>query len=221
MALSGIVFDFDGVLFDSEKHWAHVENPYLRKHIPAWKDTDYARLVGESLPEVYRFLVNVYRFQVSAQQYFADYEKMAVTLYSELAKPLPNVQELLSSIEADDDLSVAIASSAKPDWIMLALRAHNLQNYFPIVITAHDEHIQHGKPAPDVYLEAASRLALDVTQLLAIEDSYNGVKAARAANIFCVGLKNGVNEDQDLTEANVAVNGYEEMSVDYLKGLVK
>jgi len=221
MSLSGIVFDFDGVLFDSEEHWAYVENPYLRMHIPAWKDAYYAQLVGKSLPEVYQFLVDMHHFRVSAEQYFADYEKMAVRLYSELTKPLPKLQELLKSIKQDGSLSVAIASSSKPDWIMMALRAHNLQSYFPIVVTAHDEHIQHGKPAPDVYLDAADRLGLDAAQLIAIEDSCNGVKAARAANIFCVGLRNTVNDDQDLSEANVIVNGYGDISVDYVKGLVQ
>ena len=221
MALSGIVFDFDGVLFDSEKHWILVENPYLRKYIPTWKDAYYAQLVGKSLSEVYQTLVDTYGFHLTAEQYFADYEMMAVKLYSELAKPLPKLQKLLEFIKEDSNVSVAIASSSKPDWIMMALRAHNLQGHFPIVITAHDSNIRRGKPAPDVYLEATRRLGLGVAQLVAIEDSCSGVKAARAANIFCVGLRNGVNDDQDLSDANVVVNGYGEISVDYLSELIK
>lgn len=204
--LHGIIFDFDGVIVDSEKHWAKVENPYLRRHIPSWQDNNYAALVGRSLPEVHDYLTSR-GFDVSAEEYFADYEEMAQELYRDLAQPLDQVTNLVTWAQ-DHEILCAIASSSKRNWIDVALRAHGLDDAFKYVISAHDPEVTRGKPAPDVYLRAVELLGISASNLIAIEDSKNGVAAAKTANLYCFGLRNGFNEDQDLTEADDILDIY-------------
>jgi beta-phosphoglucomutase-like phosphatase (HAD superfamily) len=65
----GVIFDFDGVIVDSEKHWAIIENSYLHKHIPNWADEAYSTLVGKDLSSVYDLLIRSWGFKLSKQQY--------------------------------------------------------------------------------------------------------------------------------------------------------
>lgn len=212
--IRGVIFDFDGVVVDSEKHWATVENPYLRQHIDDWQDDDYNLLLGMSLSEVHEFLANERDFGLSAKQYFADYESMAVEIYAHVARPLQGLVTLLDSLR-EARIPCAIASSSKRSWIDLALEVNGLGGRFPIIVSAHDAEVEKGKPAPDVYLRAAQLLHLPVTDVLAIEDSNNGVASARAAHIYCVGLRTVDNPGQDLSAADIELSSY-----DYLIKLV-
>lgn len=208
--IRGIIFDFDGVVVDSEKHWATVENPYLRQHIDDWQDDDYNLLLGKSLSEVHEFLAEERGFGLSAEQYFADYERMAVELYAHVARPLQGLVALLDSLR-EARIPCAIASSSKRSWIDSALEANGLGGYFPIIVSAHDAEVEKGKPAPDVYLRAAQLLHLPVTDVLAIEDSRNGVASARAASIYCVGLRTDDNPSQDLSAADIELSSYNDL----------
>lgn len=219
MVYSGIIFDFDGVLFDSEKHWGNVENPYLRRHIATWKDEDYEKLTGKSLPEVHLLLVEDFNFPLSAEQYFSEYEEMALEMYARIAQPLENLQAVLDLTESIGKKH-AIASSSKRSWITASLARYGLEEKFPVIVTAHDPDIQRGKPAPDVYLGAARRLREEPANFIAIEDSRNGVASAKAAGLFCVGLRNGFNDSQDLSEADEIIYGYDTKSMERIRNLL-
>lgn len=209
--IHGVVLDFDGVIFDSEKHWATIENPYLRRHIPYWEDSDYHQLIGKSLSEVYDFLVQTRQFSLAKQEYFDDYEVMAQGLYHALAQPLPDITHLLEAFR-NRGLRCAIASSSKRSWIDLALKSHGLKDYFEFIVSAHDPEVAYGKPAPDVYLRAVELLNEPVDTLIAIEDSQNGVTAAKAAGLFCLGLRNGDNDSQDLSAVDREFVSYKDLA---------
>jgi beta-phosphoglucomutase-like phosphatase (HAD superfamily) len=78
-----------------------------------------------------------------------------------------------------------------------------------------------GKPSPAIYLYTAQRLGVDPARCVVAEDSRNGVLAARAAGMYCIGLRNGFNDDQDLSEANIIVNGLGEIDWPTLMALVE
>jgi HAD superfamily hydrolase (TIGR01509 family) len=205
--ISGVIFDFDGVVVDSERHWADIENAYLREHLPAWKDQYYKNLIGKSLPEVHEYLKCNCGFTLSAGQYFEDYESMAIPLYRERAKLLPDLSRLLEYLQGHS-LLLAIASSSKRSWIDLALEANGLGGQFDVIVSAHDKGIQKGKPAPDVYIAAAKLLGCIPAELIAVEDSRSGILSAKAAGLICVGLRNGFNDDQDLSSADYIADGH-------------
>ena len=207
MAFSGIVFDFDGVLFDSEKHWPAVENDYLHRHMPRWKDEYYSQLIGRSLAEIHELLSKTYGFLLTQDEYFKDYDVMAQDLYASTALPLLNVDRVIANAHGRGR-SLAIASSSKRSWIDAALRRTQFAHKFSDIVTAYDSDVARSKPAPDIYLVAAKRLGLAPTQLIAIEDSKNGVLSAKAAGLYTIGIRNGFNEDQDLGSADEILLGY-------------
>jgi beta-phosphoglucomutase-like phosphatase (HAD superfamily) len=95
--LCGVIFDFDGVIVDSEKHWIDIETPYLQQHIPSWQRHNYSELVGRSLSEVHELLKAKYGFRLSLERYFHDYENMALKLYSQKAQSLKGLERLSPS----------------------------------------------------------------------------------------------------------------------------
>lgn len=215
---TGVVFDFDGVLYDSEKHWDVIENKYLTNRIPRWDPADYKNLIGRSLPEAYAYLQER-GLPLTEEQYTSDYHEMADQLYAELAQPLLGVDILLNELKSRDR-KVAIASSSKHTWIDAALRGNSLPIEFPIIVSAEDEMISKGKPAPDVYLMAAKLVGEEPSRLIAIEDSRNGVLSATSAGLYCIGLRNGFNESQDLSNANEIIHGYSTENVARIMSLL-
>lgn len=206
-------------MVDSERHWPGVENDYLRKHLTAWKDQYYKDLIGKSLPEVHEYLKRYYGFTLNAAQYYDDYENMAIPLYQRRAKSLPGLTRLLEHLQ-ERQLLLAIASSSKRSWIELALKANNLTGHFGVVVSAHDKDIQKGKPAPDVYLAAAKLLGCNPAELVAVEDSRSGVLSAKAAGLYCFGLRNGFNEEQDLSGADEIIEGYNRQTIAKIMDLI-
>lgn len=214
----GVVFDFDGVLYDSEKHWPEVENRYLIDYIPNWDPHDYRYLIGYSLPEAYKYLRSK-GLKITREKYFADYHKMAVELYSNIARPLKGIDVLLCKLAARET-KMAITSSSKRVWINAALQSNELPVAITVIVSGDDALVAKGKPAPDIYLRAAKLLNAQTSQLIAIEDSKNGVVSAKAAGFYCLGLRNGFNEAQDLSDANDIINGYSTESITKIMSLI-
>jgi HAD superfamily hydrolase (TIGR01509 family) len=215
---SGVIFDFDGVLYDSEKHWEDIENQYLLNHIPAWDPMNYKDLIGRSLEDAYEYLRNC-GFNLTEDEYAADYHNMAVRLYSNFAKPLRNIDTLLCKL-AVRKTKMAIASSSRRAWINIALQSNKLPVPIRIIVAGDDKYVAKAKPAPDVYLRVAKLLDEHTSRLIAIEDSKNGVASAKAAGLYCLGLRNGFNGTQDLNAADDVIDGYNTASITKIMGLI-
>lgn len=207
-SITGIIFDFDGVVVDSENHWPVVENPYIEQYCTGWQDEFYGQLTGMGLSEVYDLLTSRYDFSKSKEQYFEDYEKMALELYGNIAMPIAGIEELLDCLERNH-ISASIASSSKPAWIRVALKKHDLDGYFQDITSSHDLEITHGKPAPDVYLGAIAKQIGGSDSLMAIEDSTNGIRAAKAAGLFCIALNIDGTNIQDTSGADAEITTYD------------
>lgn len=90
----------------------------------------------------------------------------------------------------------------------------NLQHYFKYIVSG--DEVKNGKPAPDVYVETAKRLGISTTDCIVIEDSKNGVLAAKAAEMKCIGFQNINSGNQDLSKADIIVNSINEINLSYL-----
>lgn len=216
---SGVVFDFDGVLYDSEKRWEEIENRYLTDRIPNWSHADHKNLIGSSLKESYKYL-KTKGLLLGEGTYFSDYHQMAMALYSENAKPLINVDIILREL-ASKKVKIAIASSSRREWIDAAITNNKLAVDIPVIACIDDSPTLKGKPAPDLYLRAAELLNEHSSKLIAIEDSKAGVASAKSAGLYCFGLRNGFNETQDLRQADEIINGFTRQNVERIMGLIK
>jgi HAD superfamily hydrolase (TIGR01509 family) len=182
-----VIFDLDGVIVDSEIWWDEVRQDFAKGHDRGWTEDDRAAVMGANSAAWSRIM----RERLRLDLLDADIERVivdaVVARYRDEGAPvIPGAVETVRRIAASRP--VAIASSAHPAVIAAALDATGLAGTFPVVVSS--DEVAHGKPAPDVYLEAARRLGVDPSACLVVEDSINGVRAARAAGMTVVLVPN-------------------------------
>lgn len=217
--MQAFIFDMDGVIVDSEIHWKSVEGYYLRQIIPGWTEEDQGRIVGISLDNLFTMLRGEYGYSGSEVEFLETYHANARRIYTEKVQLLPGFETLLVLLH-EKGVRLALASSSPRDWIDWMLDRFGLRRAFDITVSA-EEIEGEGKPSPAIYLHTARALGVDPARCVVVEDSRNGVLSARAAGMYCIGLRNGFNEDQDLSEAGIVVNGLGEIDWPTLMSLVE
>lgn len=199
----------DGVIVDSEFHWQTLEGFFLASLIPSWNSIDQSKLLGLSIDHIYIMLVNEYGLQESKELFMDKYHLIAHEIYMQKTSLLPGIRELFTKLH-QHKIPLALASSSPRTWIDLVLQRFALSEMFQAVISS-DNLNGEGKPSPAIYLLTARQLNVPPTQCIAIEDSKNGVISAKSAGMFCIGLRNGFNDEQDLSTADMIVHGFEEL----------
>jgi HAD superfamily hydrolase (TIGR01509 family) len=124
-------------------------------------------------------------------------------------KPRPGILDYMAE-GRDRGLFVALVSTDDTQWIMTGLNILGLQDAFDFIECA-DGDRNLAKPSPALYMSALDRLRLFADQALAIEDSPNGIHAAKAAGLFCLGYANDVTRQLDLSEADVVVDSLDDL----------
>jgi HAD superfamily hydrolase (TIGR01509 family) len=215
---TAVIFDMDGVLVDSELHWKKLEGFFLQSLVPTWSAGDQGKIIGLSVHDLYSMLTTDYGLQKSKEEFLDLYHVMARDIYTvhvSLIEPFPR---LLADLKARA-VPVALASSSPRAWIDMMLERFSLAELFTEVVSS-DELQGKGKPAPDIYLLTAQRLGVPPEQCLVIEDSRNGVLSAKAAGMYCIGFRNGFNEEQDLSDADILLDSAAAIS-DLVLGLLE
>ncbi len=214
--MKAIIFDFDGVIVDSEYHWdAHSLEVY-REFVPTFTKDDDMKLKGRSTPDIYKMLIQNYGLTMPLEKYQEIIGKFAHRIYSEWTKPLPGVIELVERLQKRS-IPFGIASSSRHKWIDTALERFNLTNIFNPIVTAEDVGI--GKPDPAVYREAARQMGFAPEDCIAIEDSTNGLRSAKGAGMKCIAMHHTEGYIQDLSEADLVIEHFDELTDDVLNGL--
>jgi HAD superfamily hydrolase (TIGR01509 family) len=187
IAIDAVIFDLDGVLVDSEIWWDEVRTSFARRHARPWTAADQAAVMGANSAAWARTMKQRLDLDVPADEIERVIVDGVVERYRAEGAPLiDGAVEAVRRIAAERP--VALASSAHPAVIAAALEATGLAGTFTVVVSS--DEVAHGKPAPDVYLEAARRLRVDPAACLVVEDSFNGVRAARAAGMTVVLVPN-------------------------------
>jgi HAD superfamily hydrolase (TIGR01509 family) len=217
MPLEAIIFDFDGVLVNSEHFWEEEEQIFYRKIIPGWKSEDHNLIVGMRMIDIYDFLSQKFGISISLPEFLREYDAIAERIYAQCT-PSPGVEAFLRRA-ASARLSLAIASSARKKWLELVLAKFRLQLFFPVIVGAEDIPDGSGKPSPTIYLLTAERLGMIPRQCVAIEDARNGVIAAKNAGMTCIALRTNVNAGQDLSQADMEIQSFDSLSIEELQSL--
>src|SRR2546427_12044401 len=218
LIMDAVIFDMDGVIVDSEIHWKTTEGYFLQSLIPGWSMNDQDRIIGLGVLDLYALLVDTYHLQKTKEQFLEIYQEMANEIYGLKVSLIEGFTELLTALNTNN-IPVALASSSPASWINIMLERFSLRDSFKVVVSA-DELAGEGKPSPAIYLLTAKRLGVSPHRCIAIEDSKNGVLSAKNAGMFCVGLRNGFNEEQDLSMADMVISGFAELDRDVLGRLL-
>ncbi|MEV0645471.1 HAD family phosphatase [Phytomonospora sp. NPDC050363] len=185
-AVKGVIFDMDGVIVESEQLWEESWAACCARRHTAWTLDDTRTCQGMSSPEWAAHVAAKIGDPALAGTVRAEcVGHVADAVRSGRAPLLPGAPELVA--EARDRVPIALASSAARPVIDAVLDHYGLDGF---AATVSSEEVDRGKPSPDVYAEAARRIGLDPADGLAVEDSGNGIRSARAAGLHVVAIPN-------------------------------
>jgi HAD superfamily hydrolase (TIGR01509 family) len=185
--LEAVIFDLDGVLIDSERVWTAAREQLVRERGGMWRDEATREMMGMSSPEWSRYMHDTLGVDTPPEQIAAEVVRRLEELYRRDGPPLiAGARDAVAALATRWRLG--LASSANRPLIELVLDLAGLRDRFAVTVSA--EEVARGKPAPDVYLEAARRLGAQPARCAAVEDSTNGLRAAAAAGMLLVAAPN-------------------------------
>jgi HAD superfamily hydrolase (TIGR01509 family) len=186
MTVSAIVLDLDGVIVDTEEVWDRERRAYVQAHGGTWTDEATRAMQGMSSGEWSAYL----RDELGADgDPPAISQAVAGMVVAAIERDLPLLPGAVRAVNAlSHAYTLALASSANREVIDAVLDGAGLTERFAATVSS--EEVPNGKPSPDVYLEAAARIAVDPTACAAVEDSSNGLRAAHAAGMVVIATPN-------------------------------
>ncbi len=184
--IEAVVFDLDGVLLDSEQLWTDAKRDLVGEHGGRWTEEAEHAMLGMSSPEWTRLLRDDLGVPLEADEISADVVRRIEALYERRLPVLPGADEAVRRLAARWPLGMA--SSSNREIIDLTLEKSGWTDLFDTTVSS--EEVARGKPAPDVYLEAARRLGADPENSAAVEDAAAGIQAAAAAGLRVIAIPN-------------------------------
>jgi HAD superfamily hydrolase (TIGR01509 family) len=216
--VAGLVFDFDGVILETESpaydSWSELyKSRRVELPLDLWRDE-----VGS----LGRFDAGAYLEELTGRALTAEERTARWSRKLELVsalKVMPGVEDLIAQA-ADRKVPLAVASSDTDEWVVGHLRRLGLLNRFQAIVTANGNPAR-AKPEPDVFIEAVDALGIAPGEAVAVEDSANGVAAAKAAGMLCVAVPNEITRDSDLAAADWVVPTLDGVGFDDLEALMR
>ena len=181
-----VLLDLDGLLIESEQIWDHVRRAVARDHGVGWTDDATLAMQGMSAPEWTRYMVDVLGVPLGPEEVNTEVVDALLAHYDEALPILPCAVDAVSALATRWPLG--LASSSNRELIDHVLERSGLAACFAATVSS--EEVPHGKPAPDVYLEVARRLATSPSRCVAVEDSTNGIRSAVAAGASVIAVPN-------------------------------
>lgn len=212
--MRAVVFDMDGVIVNSELEWKTLAGGYFRKLAPGWTHEHDERAVGLGVEDLHRFLVTEFDADIELRDFLEACEVTARKVYQQRVDCSEGFLDLARELK-HKGIKTAIASSSPERWVRMVVERFSLSPLLDAVVTA-DDVGGKTKPAPDIYLEAASRLQIPTVECLAIEDSSIGLLAAKRAGMRTAAFRNGSNDGQDLSIADFELGGFSGVGYDKL-----
>jgi len=206
MQIEAVIFDMDGVLVDSEPLHREIGHRMLGELGIAATREVFNRFTGITTRSMMRTLVGEYNLEhdpeLLTRQYNSQFLEGIKTSHG--LKLYNGVEAVLSELKREG-LPVALASSSTRQCIEEILKRFGITNYFDVIVSGDDG--SNSKPHPEIFLKAAKKLGVKPEACAVIEDSTNGVAAARRAGMYCIGFKPEGNK-QDLREATTLIEAF-------------
>jgi HAD superfamily hydrolase (TIGR01509 family) len=184
--VAAVIFDLDGVLIESEQAWNDARRELVQESGASWREEAQRAMMGMSSVEWSRYIRDELGVPMSPEAISAAVVERVEHRYRERLPLIPGAPEAVISLA--ERFPLAVASSANRPVIALALALAGLTHLFQAEVSS--EEVARGKPAPDVYLEAARRISVQPGRCAAVEDSTNGLRAAAAAGMWVIAIPN-------------------------------
>ena len=217
--LKAIIFDMDGVISDSEPANLEANNLVLKKcgvHVPLQYFEQY---LGTTHEHMWNTMQEEFQLPYNTDQCIRFYrENLKHILAKEGLRPIPGVVDLIHRLY-EEGFSLAVASSNMPDVIRSNMEHFGLTSYFDVMVSG--KNCAHGKPYPDIFLKTAKELHVSPEECLVIEDSKNGISAAKAASMTCIGFQNPNFVPQDIHRADYIVSDFQDITGELCRHLTQ
>jgi HAD superfamily hydrolase (TIGR01509 family) len=211
MAEIVVIFDMDGVMVDSERVYQEIERQmYNELGIPVSKE-EHQMFIGAAEKVMWKYMKDKYQLE-SGTEVLVEEERNRFMAALDMPGSIPLMPGLLELLEALDREAIPalVASSSSREIIKKVLRINNIGHFFKD-ITGGDE-VSPSKPAPDIFLETAAKAGTQPERCLVIEDSVNGIRAARAAGMRVIALLGQENGHLDLSDADRIIKSLHELT---------
>jgi len=213
--MEAFIFDMDGVIINSEPIFDD-----LFQEIGKAEEKDISidflnQLRGREDVEIWEILIKEYNLKGKAEDYnhqLLSKLNQFITDSTDL-KPIPGILQLLNQLAAEE-ITIGLGSAADRNRVEITIDKFKIRHYFKAIVTATD--VPNAKPAPDIYLKAAADLKVNPANCWVLEDSYNGILAAKAAGMKCIAYKGAYNTNQDHSKADIRINNISELKLSNL-----
>jgi len=184
--IEAVVFDLDGVLIETEEIWDEVRESFIREHGGRYDAEAQRAMMGMSSVEWSAFIHEELGVRDAPEAISEEVVRRMLERYRERLPLLPGAVEAVRRL--GERWPLAVASSSNRPLIDAVLGLAGLAGDFRATVSS--EEVPRGKPAPDVYVEAARRLTVAATACAAIEDSQSGIRSAEAARMVVIAIPN-------------------------------
>ncbi len=208
MRYKAVIFDMDGVLIDSEPLHQKVGLKMLQElGIPITKEM-FMRFTGSTVISMWETLVKEYGLKQNPEELTSTYNRHFIEKLISLSdiKLMGGVLDVLKNLHSKG-IPVALASSSTREVIEAVLQKFGIAQYFQVIVSGDD--VKYSKPHPEIFLLAAKKLNMSPNNCIVVEDSTNGVLAAKHAGIYCVGFKPKSNR-HELLEASTRIETFKD-----------
>lgn len=184
MPIEAVIFDMDGVLVDSEAYWYQSRIEFAEKRGKAWSMDDQHAAMGRSTVEWAQVMKDRLALDMTLDDVI---EEVRGGVIARIEARLPLLPGAIDAVyKAAEAYPVALASGSPTLVIDTVMSLTGLDKVFRTIVYGDD--MKHGKPAPDIYLEAAKRLDITPEACIGIEDSVNGLKSLKAAGMYAIAV---------------------------------
>jgi HAD superfamily hydrolase (TIGR01509 family) len=195
-----VVFDLDGLMFNTEELYQEVGAELLRRRGYEFTSELLDQMMGRPSHVALQLMIDAHTLKATVEELLAETDEIFPRILAERLAPMPGLIELMAALERQN-IPKAIATSSRRTFVEHVLGSFNFQSRFSPILTAED--ITHGKPHPEVYLKAAEQLNLLPHETLVLEDSQNGCRAAVAAGAITVAVPGSHSKRHDFTGAKL------------------
>lgn len=204
-----MIFDMNGVIVDDERIHQKSWREMCKKYGFMVTEEEFKHKVfGRTEKDTLNYLLKRELNDIEVSKYSKERVKIAIDIYKDKITPTKGLLKILNLLN-ELEIPLAIATSARIPYTNFVLDTLKIRKYFSAIITAED--IVKGKPHPEIYLQAANKLAIEPSKCVAIEDTLSGITSAKSAKMFTIGITT-THTEKELESADLIVSSFEELN---------
>jgi len=203
-----IIYDMDGLLLDTEPFYTEVTQAIVGRYGHTYDWSLKGKMIGKKAADSARILVDALQLPISPDEYLRERVSMLAALFP-TAQAMPGARRLTEHFSRHGIPQAVASSSSRRDFELKTTQHHEWFACFRCVVLGDDPEVKHGKPAPDIFLAAATKMGAAPAHCLVFEDAPSGVEAAKAAGMSVVAVPNPAMGPDAFGDANQILSSLE------------